>query len=192
MTEIVINETSPLFSKEGLQYKEFASDFTKIRFYSLVLVSSAPSRIKESNLLEQQVSELIKNGITHGNKNDPRKNLKVWYSFTHENARLIVEDEGEGFKELKAWNDFNRKRIDCLRSGNIDELANYISFRGQDSKEKDGGNALFAALEYWDGGIVFNNACNAVAVKKNFFIVANENLSDFKPWDINSGRPVLA
>jgi hypothetical protein len=191
MTEIVINETSPLFIKEGMQYKEFASDFTKIRYYSLVLVSSAPSRIKESNLLEQQVSELIKNGITHGNKNDPRKSLKVWYSFTQEDARLIVEDEGEGFKELKAWNDFNRKRIECLCSGNFTELANYISFRGQDSKEKDGGNALFAALEYWDGGIVFNNACNAVAVKKNFTLEDNENLSDFKPWDINTSRAVV-
>jgi serine/threonine-protein kinase RsbW len=189
MTEIVINESSPLFSKENMQYKEFSSDFTKIRYYTLVLVSSAPSRIKESNLLEQQVSELIKNGISHGNKNDPRKILKIWYSFTNKDARLIVEDEGEGFKEIKAWNDFNRKRVECIRSGNINDLINYISFRSQNSKEKDGGNALFAALEYWDGGIVFNKACNAVAVKKTFAVASDENLSEFKPWDINSDRP---
>jgi len=189
MMEIVIDESSPLFGKEDMQYKEFASDFTKIRYYTLVLVSSAPSRIKESNLLEQQVSELIKNGISHGNKNDPRKILKIWYSFTNKFARLIVEDEGEGFKEIKAWNDFNRKRIECIRSGNINELANFISFRSQNSKEKDGGNALFAALEYWDGGIVFNKACNAVAVKKTFAVTIDENLSEFKPWDINSDHP---
>jgi len=189
MMEIVIDESSPLFNKEDMQYKEFSSDFTKIRYYTLVLVSSAPSRIKESNLLEQQVSELIKNGISHGNKNDPRKILKLWYSFTTKFARLIVEDEGEGFKEINAWNDFNRKRVECIRNGNVKELANFISFRSQNSKEKDGGNALFAALEYWDGGIVFNKACNAVAVKKTFAIASDENLSEFKPWDINSDRP---
>jgi hypothetical protein len=189
VTEIAIDELSPLFSKKDMQYKEYSSDFTKIRYYTLILVSSAPSRIKESNLLEQQVSELIKNGITHGNKNDPRKIIKIWYSFTLKDARLIVEDEGEGFKEIKAWNEFNQKRIECICSGNLDDLANYISFRSQDSKEKDGGNALFAALEYWDGGLVFNKACNAVAVKKTFPVVNDENLSEFKPWDINSDRP---
>jgi hypothetical protein len=191
MMEIVIDEASPLFSKEGMQYKEFSSDFTKIRYYTLVLVSTAPSRIKESNLLEQQVSELIKNGISHGNKNDPRKILKIWYSFTNKDARLIVEDEGEGFKEIKAWNEFNRKRVECIRSGDTKTLAKFISFRGQNSKEKDGGNALFAALEYWDGGLVFNNACNTVAVKRTFAVPNNENLSEFKPWDINLDHPAL-
>jgi len=186
MMEITIDESSPLFNKEGMNYQEFPSDFSKIRFYALLVVSSAPLPIKEANLLEQQVSELIKNGITHGNKNDPRNILKVWYSFTHNDARLIVEDEGEGFKEIHAWNDFNCKRVECIRKGNIKELANYISFRSQNSKEKDGGNALFAALEYWDGGMVFNNACNAVAARKIYTIPGSEQLNDFKPWDINT------
>jgi hypothetical protein len=189
MTEIIIDGSSPLFNKERMNFQEFPSDFSKIRYYALVVVSSAPLPIKEANLLEQQVSELIKNGITHGNRNDPRNILKVWYSFTHNDARLIVEDEGDGFKEIRAWNEFNRKRIECTRNGNLAELAKYISFRGQNSKEKDGGNALFAALEYWDGGMVFNTDCNAVAVKKIYSLPNSQQLTDFKPWDINSDRP---
>jgi len=189
MTEIIIDGSSPLFNKEGMNFQEFPSDFSKIRYYALLVVSSAPLPIKEANLLEQQVSELIKNGITHGNKNDPRNKLKVWYSFSRNDARLIVKDEGEGFKEIRAWNDFNRKRVECARNGNLADLANYISFRSQNSKEKDGGNALFAALEYWDGGMIFNNACNAVAVKKIYSLPDSQQLTDFKPWDINADRP---
>jgi predicted RNA-binding protein (virulence factor B family) len=190
MTEIEVNGSSPLFNTAGMQYKEFASDFKRIRYYTLLLVSSAPSRIKEANLLEQQVSELIKNGISHGNKNDPRKILKVWYSFTHEAAHLIVEDEGQGFKEIKEWNDFNRQRLECLQAQNFDKLINFISFRCHNSDEKDGGNALFAALEYWSGGMVFNDKHNAVAVKKVFDTYTEAELSAFQPWDIDSDKPV--
>jgi hypothetical protein len=189
MAEIQVNGASPLFSTEGMQYKEFASDFKNIRYYTLLMVSSAPSRIKERNLLEQQVSELIKNGITHGNKNDPRKILKIWYSFTHESARIIVEDEGPGFNEIKEWNEFNRRRLECLQSQNFDKLVDFISFRSQSSDEKDGGNALFAALEYWSSGLVFNDKHNAVAAKKIFDVYDNQKLGDFKPWDIDSDRP---
>jgi hypothetical protein len=191
MTEITVNGGSPLFSTKGLQYREFPSDFSKIRYYTLLLVSSAPSRIKETNLLEQQVSELIKNGITHGNKNDPRKLLKIWYSFTHESARLIVEDEGAGFNEISEWNEFNRHRLECLQKQDARKLLNYISFRSHDSDEKDGGNALFAALEYWNGGLVFNEKHNAVAAKRVFSTQPDEELSNFQPWDIDSDRPKL-
>jgi hypothetical protein len=83
-------------------------------------------------------------------------------------ARLIVEDEGEGFKELDEWNAFNRERRRqiCLR--NYAELGKYVSFRSSISDEFDGGNALFAAVEYWDVGMVFNERRNAVAMKKLF------------------------
>jgi hypothetical protein len=192
MMEIEINGASPLFSTEGLEYREFPSDFTKIRYYTLMLVSSAPFCIKETNLLEQQVSELIKNGIAHGNKNDPRKLLKVWYSFTHEEARLIVEDQGEGFNEIAEWNEFNKRRLEYLQKRNNGELMHYISFRSHDSDEKDGGNALFAALEYWNAGLVFNEKHNSVAAKKLFAVYGNEELRNFQPWDIDSDRPVLA
>ncbi|MDR1143938.1 MAG: ATP-binding protein [Spirochaetaceae bacterium] len=191
MTEIEINGASPLFSTEGLQFQEFPSDFTKIRYYTLMLISSAPFCIRETNLLEQQVSELVKNGITHGNKNDPRKLLKIWYSFTHEAARLIVEDEGEGFNEIPEWNEFNKHRLEYLQERNNDKLMQYISFRSHGSDEKDGGNALFAALEYWNAGLVFNEKHNAVAAER-LFLDQNEELRNFKPWDIDSDRPVLA
>ena len=48
------------------------------------------------------------------------------------------------------------------------DLANYVSYRTIDSQLDDGGNALFAALEYWDGGIVYSDERNCVAVAKNF------------------------
>ncbi|MDR2768591.1 MAG: ATP-binding protein [Treponema sp.] len=184
MSEIAADSKSPLFDTRGMAYREFPSDFSKIRYYTLILVSSAPPRIKEFNLLEQQISEIIKNGIAHGNKNDPRKFLKIWYDFTREYAHLIVEDEGEGFREIKAWNEFNRRRLDCIDRGDVEGIMNFISFRTQKSSEKDGGNALFAALEYWNGGLVFNDKLNAVAVKKVFDPVP-EVPPGFKPWDLN-------
>ncbi|MDR2072523.1 MAG: ATP-binding protein [Spirochaetaceae bacterium] len=191
MKEIEVNGASPLFNTDGLQYREFSSDFAKIRYYTLLLVSSAPSRIKEANLLEQQVSELIKNGIAHGNKKDPRKILKVWYSFSRESARIIVEDQGEGFQEIKEWNEFNKRRLECLQKQNFEKLIEYISFRSHDNDEKDGGNALFAALEYWNGGLVFNDKKNAVAAKKIFSTTTalQEELNHFQPWDIDSDKP---
>ncbi|MCL1927864.1 MAG: ATP-binding protein [Treponema sp.] len=168
MKEILIDDNSPLFSKEGMEYKEYPSDFAKIRLFTLLLVSSAPSHIKETNLLEQQISELIRNGIIHGNKYDPQKIIKIWYSFSEKEARIIVEDQGEGFKKIIEWNEFNHKRIECIRKQDNKQLEKYISFRGKHSKESDGGNALFAALEYWNAGLVFNSNGNTVAAKKIF------------------------
>jgi hypothetical protein len=184
MSEIIVDSASPLFNTKTMAFCEFPSDFSKIRYYTLTLVGSAPPRIKEFNLLEQQISEIIKNGITHGNKNDPRKLLKIWYDFTREYAHIIVEDEGEGFQEIKAWNEFNRKRLDCIEKSDIDGLMDFISFRTQHSSEKDGGNALFAALEYWNGGVVFNDKLNAIAVKKVFGPVP-EVPPGFEPWDLS-------
>ena len=45
----------------------------------------------------------------------------VFFSATH--AHLIVEDEGEGFQDLEKWNEFNRKRLECLHNQNFEELA---------------------------------------------------------------------
>jgi hypothetical protein len=119
-------------------------------------------------LLEQQISEIIKNAVKHGNKNDVKKKVRIWHKFTRDMARLIVEDEGEGFKSLEKWNAFNRKRNRQVCEQNYDELGDYVSFRNDSSDESDGGNALFAAVEYWDGGLVFNEKRNAVAMKKLF------------------------
>lgn len=166
--EIKIDGSSKLFDKTNMLYKEFPSDFRQIRYFTLLIVQSAPPEIKELNLLEQQISEIIKNAVKHGNKNDINKKVRVWYQFSSDEARIIVEDEGEGFKDLEKWNDFNRKRVACLHEQNFEELGNYVSFRTAKSDDYDGGNALFAALEYWNAGFIYNNKKNGVAAKKVF------------------------
>lgn len=166
--EIRVDENSPLFDKTGLLYKEFPSDYRQIRYFTLLIVQSAPLEIKEINLLEQQISEVIKNAVKHGNHCKPEKKVRVWYSFDSSHAQLIVQDEGEGFKDLEKWNEFNRKRLEILSKQDYEGLADYVSFRTQKSDDNDGGNALFAALEYWNGGFVYNNKRNAVAMLKKF------------------------
>jgi hypothetical protein len=166
--ELRSDENNVLFDKTNMLYKEFPSDFRQIRYFTLLIVQSAPLEIKEINLLEQQISEVIKNAVKHGNNCDINKKVKVWYSFSATHAHLIVEDEGEGFKDLEKWNDFNRKRLDCLHQQNFEQLSQYVSFRTQRSDDQDGGNALFAALEYWDGGFVYNGKRNGVAMLKKF------------------------
>jgi hypothetical protein len=187
-TEIQINGASPLFNRSNMHFKEFPSDFRKIRRYTMFLVRSAPPKIKEFNLLEQQISEIIKNAVKHGNKSDPEKKVKVWYIFTTRMARVIVEDEGDGFKDLEQWNEFNRKRLECINTRNFDELLNYISYRTTQSDDVDGGNALFAALEYWNAGFVFNEKRNAVAMKKIFprrAFFTEQARDDFVPWTLD-------
>jgi hypothetical protein len=166
--EITVNAGSKLFEKTNMHYKEFPSDYRQIRYFTLLIVQSAPPEIKELNLLEQQISEIIKNAVKHGNHSDLAKKVRVWYSFSSEEARLIVEDEGEGFKELKKWNEFNRQRLECLHAQNFEKLGDFVSFRTERSDDYDGGNALFAALEYWNGGFVYNDKRNGVAMKKSF------------------------
>ncbi len=165
---IQIDGASPLFDTEGMFYKEFPSDYRQIRYFTLLIVKKAPPEIKEINLLEQQISELIKNAVKHGNKCDESKMVKVWYEFDLDRARVVVEDQGEGFTDLERWNEFNRRRLECLRSQNFEKLADYVSFRTAKSDENDGGNAMFAALEYWNRGVCFNAKKNAVAVMKKF------------------------
>jgi serine/threonine-protein kinase RsbW len=165
---IKIDDNSSLFNKTGMFYKEFPSDYRQIRYFTLLVVQTAPPEIKEINLLEQQVSELIKNAVKHGNKNKIEKKVKVWYLFNTEYARIIVEDEGEGFKNLEEWNDFNKERTMCFIKQDFENMAQYVSFRTEKSDENDGGNALFAAVEYWNGGVVFTSKKNCIAVKKNF------------------------
>lgn len=167
-TELRVDENNKLFDKTNMFYKKFASDPRQIRYYALVIVQKAPSEIQEINLLEQQISELLKNAVKHGNHGDPAKSVHVWFYFSKDEARLIVEDEGEGFKDLEKWNAFNKERIRILAARDFDALDQFVSFRTARSDEHDGGNALFAAMEYWDEGMVYNNKRNAVAVGKRF------------------------
>ncbi len=162
------DDNDPLFDKTNMLKKEFPSDFRQIRYFTLLIVQAAPAEIKDVNLLEQQISEVIKNAVKHGNNCDVNKKVTVWYSFSPTHAHLIVQDEGEGFKDLEKWNEFNKKRIEALHEQNFEMLSNFVSFRTKQSDDQDGGNALFAALEYWDGGFVYNGKKNAVAMLKRY------------------------
>ncbi len=166
--ELIIDPESSILKTDGMFYKEFPSDFRQIRYFTLLVVQKAPPEIKEINLLEQQISEIIKNAVKHGNKNNPNKKIRIWYSFDTEKAHLIVEDEGEGFQGIEEWNEFNRKRQECFQRQDYEELGKYVAFTTPESDEYDGGNALFAAVEYWDAGVVFNEKRNKIGVLKRF------------------------
>lgn len=166
--ELRSDENDPLFDKTNMLQKVFSSDFRQIRYFTLLIIQSAPAEIKELNLLEQQISEVIKNAVKHGNHCDLNKKVTVWYSFSPTHAHVIVQDEGEGFKDLEKWNEFNRKRLEYLQTQDYEKLSNYVSFKTQESDSQDGGNALFAALEYWNGGFVYNGKRNGVAMLKRF------------------------
>ncbi|MGC9312981.1 MAG: ATP-binding protein [Sediminispirochaetaceae bacterium] len=149
-----------------MYHKDFNLDLRKVRYLSQIIVQKAPAVIREINLLEQQVSEIIKNAVRHGNRNNPNKKVKIWFAFDEKTAHLIVEDEGEGFGEIDTWNDFYRKKQAAFESHDFEEMLKYVSFRTRESTEDDGGNALFAAVEFWNEGVVFNRRGNAVAVKR--------------------------
>lgn len=166
--ELRVDPNSPLFDRSEMYFKEFHIDVSQVRRLAGLIVQQAPGSIHEMSLLEQQVSEIIKNGVVHGNKNDKTKALRVWFQFAPQSARLVVEDEGEGFRELEAWNRFYRKKIECYRENRFEEMMDYVSFRTENSGENDGGNALFAAIEYWNEGVVYSYERNAVAVGRRF------------------------
>jgi serine/threonine-protein kinase RsbW len=166
---LLVDENSPLFEESGMSTGEFNIDLSQIRRLSNLIAQKAPHEIHEINLLEQQISELIKNAVRHGNKNDKNKKIVVSWEFSHHHARLIVEDEGEGFQNLDEWNEFYRERLRCHREGQFEKMMDYLSFRTDESVPDDGGNAMFAAVEYWNQGVVYNDKRNKVAVKRHFY-----------------------
>lgn len=161
--KLIVDEYNEIFDAQGMQYIEFPSVYEKIRIYTAQILNTCPDHFREGNLLEQQLSEIIKNGIKHGNKKNPEKKLKVWFDF-RKRVRFIVEDEGEGFKELEAWNEFYKKRQEALFSEDFNSFLELAAYKGINSTADDGGNSLIAALEYWNGGMIFNNKKNKVGV----------------------------
>lgn len=153
-----------LFNTHGMYYKEFPSDFSKVRAYTSYIIQYAPDLYKEINLLEQQISEIVKNGVEHGNKLDNSKKIRIWFDF-NKRAKVIVEDEGAGMNIMDEWNKFSLNRTICLVEQDFEHFEDYIAWKGPESNEMDGGNAMFAALEYWNGGFLFNdkgNKCVAI------------------------------
>jgi hypothetical protein len=165
--KLIVDERNELFDMQGMKYLEFPSDFSRIREFTALVLANCPEQFMEGNLLEQQLSEIIKNGIKHGNHNDASKRLRVWYDL-RKRARFIVEDEGEGFRELEDWNEYFRKRQKALFEENFEAFLALASYRGPRSDETDGGNSLIAALEYWNGGMIFNQDKNKIGVVRWF------------------------
>lgn len=172
---IKIDDNSPLLSKNGMSLKVFSSDYRLVRFNTMMITQNAPPCIKNVNLLEQQISEVIKNAAKHGNSYDSDKKVKVWYKFTHDTAHLIVEDEGHGFQEIEKWNQVKMLRDKAFIERDFSKMAKYAIWKGKNSSEDDGGNSLFAAIEYWNEGVVFNHSRNTVALKKSFLSCSSCN-----------------
>ncbi len=165
--QLIVDELNELFDAQGMRYVEFPSDYSRIREFTATVLADCPPAFREGKLLEQQLSEIIKNGIKHGNRRDPSKRLRVWYDL-RKRARFIVEDEGEGFRELEDWNEFVRRRQAALFEEDFEAFLSLAGWRGRGSDAEDGGNSLIAALEYWNGGMIFNDARNKVGVVRWF------------------------
>lgn len=165
-----VDEEHRFFNEEDIESRTFPSDFSKIRAFALEIIRDAPKEFKEGHLLEQQVSEMLKNAIQHGNKCDLSKKVRVCAEFNNQKKyiRLIIEDEGEGFKKLEEWNEFYKKRDYYIKHQDIEKMMEFIHYRTEESKDLDGGNAMIAAVEYWNGGIVYNQKRNKVGMLRRF------------------------
>lgn len=161
--KLIVDDRNELFDAQGMKLLEFSSDLGQVRRYAAEVLQGCPEAFLEGNLLEQQLSELIKNGIKHGNRCDPSKKLRVWYDL-RKRVRFIVEDEGQGFVTLDEWNEFFQRRQTALWNEDFDAFLDLASWRGPLSDDSDGGNSLIAALEYWNGGMIYNGRRNKVGV----------------------------
>ena len=165
--KLIVDDRNELFDAQGMKFLELPSDYTKVREYASLVLAECSMAFREGNLLSQQLSEIIKNGIKHGNRCNPDKKIRIWYDL-RKRARFIVEDEGEGFTRLDDWNEFFARRQMALECGDFDRFLNLASYRGPTSDDNDGGNSLIAALEYWNGGMIYNKDKNKVGVVRWF------------------------
>lgn len=168
IADILIDDASPLFDRTGMQFLEFPSECATIRMHAMRIAHHAPVSIRELNLLEQQISELIKNAVKHGNRCKPHNLVQVWYQFSENQARLIVADQGQGFTDIEKWNEFHRVRQSLLDGSENPNLGQYVAWRTPASDDDDGGNALFAAVEFWNRGLVYTRARNCVAACRDY------------------------
>lgn len=166
---LVQEDNNPIWAVHKMKYKEFQSDINKIKNYAKEILTDCNIELSGDILLQLQISEFIKNAIRHGNKLDKAKKVKVWYDINNDYAKLIIEDEGEGFKDIEKWNEFNKHRNKYIESQDIQNVLKYAVYKTENSIEGDGGNFLFSAMEYWDSGINFNKKKNKLYVMKYFY-----------------------
>jgi len=165
--KLIVDEGNELFAAQGMKQVQYPSDLSKVRQYAAEILRECPPIFLEENLLEMQLSELIKNAVKHGNHCDPSKMVRVWYDLRNR-VRFIVEDEGEGFTRIEEWNEFFVKRQKALYEQDFDTFLQLANYRGPHSDESDGGNSLITALEYWNGGIIYSGKKNKVGVIRWF------------------------
>jgi serine/threonine-protein kinase RsbW len=162
---LLVDEENPLFDTTGMHYLEFCSDYNQIRFYSLILAQVLPADLRADRLMEQQISEIVKNAIKHGNRGNILKKIRVWYE-CGDKVRYVVEDEGGGMYNLDEWNAFNRQRRKALLENDMEKMFSLLAYKSDRSEDNDGGNSLFAGLEFWDEGMLYNAKRNKVVVVK--------------------------
>ncbi len=88
-------------------YIVFESDIKQIRDVvknAQVYVAQCIPEISSDELFEIRLilSELLINAVTHGNKNDPHKTVKICIEAEENTVKGCVIDQGEGFDFLNA------------------------------------------------------------------------------------------
>jgi serine/threonine-protein kinase RsbW len=165
--ELIIDEYSLLFDTTGMQEFRYPSNIEKIRYYALQVLGTVLQHDQSlSYLLEYNVSEMIKNAIRHGNLCQVDKEVIIYSETTPQYFRIIVQQKGQGFLNLEEWNRYYRKRTHAFETCDIDKMIEYACYSSENSKDDDGGNALIAALEFWDSGLVFDKERTSVAALK--------------------------
>ena len=153
MRAILVDEASELFDRTGMFYKKFPSDFREIRYFTLLILQKAPPEMKEINLLEQQISELIKNAVKHGNRKDPGTMFQCGPPSTSRAPGSSCRTRGRASGDWRNGTSSTGKgEMTASVAEDFEEMAQFVSYVTPDSDDHDGGNALFAAVEYWTRG----------------------------------------
>ncbi|MBU1077276.1 MAG: ATP-binding protein [Spirochaetes bacterium] len=169
--ELVIDNNTELWLVTDMEHDIFPSDINKVGEYTDAATECVRENIsgEDFQVLQHEVSELIINAVTHGNKNDLGKIIRLWYSFKDDSYKFIIEDQGAGFQDLEKWNDFNRKRNHAIQSKDMHLMKEYAFYRSETDDTGKGGSTLFGALEYWDSGVIFSNKRNKIVTVKYFY-----------------------
>jgi hypothetical protein len=180
---ININNQSELLNKTGYNYLEFESNIYAVKFYALLIIQNIPNYVPEQVLLKQQISELLSNAIIHGNNNESQKKIHIWFNYITDIFSLIIQDEGNGFHNIEEWNEWCKQRREYINTNKLYQHPQYLTYNKNKLYHTHlessylNGTALFAAVEYWNCGVVYTEKGNTVAVRKDFHIEAENELS---------------
>ncbi len=174
---LLANDQDPCWNIEKMQFVQYNSDYKKIREYAKYVMEYAlDENYQDIKVLEEQITELIKNAIIHGNDCFLEKKVKIYFLFEKKLAKIIVEDEGEGFQGIEKWNRFNRKREKIFHDDKapMNLKIKYLAYKEEDKEgdkeeELKNGNHLFSAVSYWNQGFFFSQKRNKVcAIRKMY------------------------